>query len=282
MPITLAIFALLIWSTLAVSVISLSGLSPLLTTGVALTGGGLVGLPWVNWKQLELKAMLVGIASMLGYHAIYFLSLRTADPVAASLLHYLWPLFIIFLTPLMLKGHTITRHHIAAGLLGFIGAAACLEAVPSVSSGAWFGYVLALVSALIWAYYSVWSKRFAEVPTATVSLYCLVAGLASLAMYSFFSTGPVIHNTVKSINFEQWLMLGYLSIGPLGGAFYLWDYAMKKGKPQQIALFAYAVPVVSTLFVHLFLGRELEVATMLGAALVTLAVVVGNRTTAPH
>ncbi|MDW3685295.1 DMT family transporter [Cupriavidus sp. CV2] len=285
MPTTLAICALLIWSTLAVSVVSLSALPPLLTTGLALIGGGALGLPWVRWRHLRARPLLVGSAAMLGYHALYFLSLQTADPVAANLLHYLWPLFIIVLTPLMLRrqgGHALARHHVAAGLLGFAGAAACVGAVPAFNASAWLGYTLALVSALVWAYFSVWSRRFAEVPTSTVSLYCLAAGVVSLAIYAapaptWASAMATADLPVLSLDLKQWLTLGYLSLGPLGGAFYLWDYAMKKGNPQRIALFAYAVPVVSTLFVQVFLGRRLEPATLLGALLVTAAVGLGNR-----
>ncbi|MNT93519.1 aromatic amino acid exporter [compost metagenome] len=82
---------------------------------------------------------------------------------------------------------------------------------------------------------------------------------------------------LQSPTLEQWLTLGYLSLGPLGGAFYLWDHAMKKGDPQEIAVLAYAVPVASTLFVSLFLGRGVDAATIAGAVLVTLAVAIGNR-----
>ncbi|WP_193752458.1 DMT family transporter [Cupriavidus sp. IDO] len=274
--------ALLIWSTLAVSVVSISDLSPLLTTGVGLAGGGLVGLPWVAWGKLKLRPVLVGTLAMLGYHALYFLSLKTADPVAANLLHYLWPIFIILLSPLMLRGHRLMRKHLWAGALGFIGAAACLGPVTSISSSAWVGFGLALLSAAIWAYYSVWSRRYPEVPTATVSLYCLLAGIASLVAFVVIQFDPSkaslgMANMLQSPSLEQWMTLAYLALGPLGGAFYLWDHAMKKGNPHEIAVLAYAVPVASTLFVSLFLGRGLNAATIAGAVLVTLAVAVGNR-----
>ncbi|WP_051974582.1 DMT family transporter [Cupriavidus necator] len=280
--IALAVMALLIWSTLAVSVVSLSDLSPLLTTGVGLAGGGLICLPWFSWKTVKLRPVLVGTAAMLGYHALYFLSLKTADPVAANLLHYLWPLFIILMSPLMLRDHSLKGRHLVAGILGFAGAAICLGAVPSVSTSAWMGFALALLSAAIWAYYSVWARRFPEVPTATVSLYCLVAGVVSLAAYFVLNAGTSgasqgLGGMLSSPTLKQWLTLGYLSLGPLGGAFYLWDYAMKKGNPQEIAVMAYAVPIASTFFVSLFFGRGVDAATIAGAVLVTLAVAVGNR-----
>lgn len=278
----MAICALLIWSTLAVSVVSLSEMSPLLTTGIGLAGGGLIGLPWVPWRSLRPRAVAVGALAMFGYHALYFVSLRTADPVAANLLHYLWPLLIILFSPIMLKGVRMEVRHIVAGVLGFAAACVCLAPAVSIQGSQIGGLSVALMSAAIWAYYSVWSGRFPEIPTAAVSLYCLLAGIGSLVAYLALGALPDLDAWQLGGRFGaptpgQWLMLGYLAIGPLGGAFYLWDHAMKKGNPHQIALIAYAVPIASTTFVSLFLGRGLEIATALGAALVTLAVAVGGR-----
>lgn len=278
----MAISALLIWSTLAVSVVSLSKLSPLLTTGIALAGGGLIGLPWVPWRSLRLRTIAVGAIAMFGYHALYFVSLRTADPVAANLLHYLWPLLMILFAPLMLKGVRMEARHIIAGLLGFTAACVCLAPTVSIQGSQAAGLFVALLSAAIWAYYSVWSGRFPEIPTAAVSAYCLLAGIASLIVYLVLGALPNIDiwklgGAFSTPTYGQWMVLAYLAVGPLGGAFYLWDHSMKKGNPSQIALLAYAVPIASTIFVSTFLGRGLEIATALGAVLVTLAVAIGGR-----
>ena len=282
LALAMAIFALLIWSTLAVSVVSLSDLSPLLTTGIGLAVGGMLGLPWVPWRLIPLRAVVVGGSSMFGYHALYFVSLQTADPVAANLLHYLWPLMIILFSPFILKGTKMENRHLAAGVMGFIGAGVCLAPGFSTQGSVAVGLPIALSSAAIWAYYSVWSRRFPDISTAAVSLYCLIAGAASLLTYLALGIYPNIDWWHLGGNLDaptptQWMTLGYLAIGPLGGAFYLWDYAMKRGNPHQVALLAYAVPIASTIFVSLYLGRGLERATMAGALLVTIAVAIGGR-----
>lgn len=270
MPELLAILALLIWSSLAVSAVALSGVPALFSTGVALAIGGLCGLPWVRWRALSPSVVLVGAGAMFGYHALYFLSLKLAEPVAANLLHYLWPLLIVLLTPVLLPDQRVTRTHVVAGVLGFAGVAACVGDAPVSDWNAWWGYALALVSAFIWAAYSVWSKRSAAVPTSTVALYCLLAGLAAIA-------GSYLTQETFSVSQRQWLVLLYMGIGPLGGAFYLWDFALKRGHPQRIALYAYAVPIASTSFVSVYVGKGLTLATIVGAAFVTLSVMVGRR-----
>lgn len=270
MPELLAILALLIWSSLAVSAVALSGVPALFSTGVALAIGGACGLPWVRWRELSPSAVLVGAGAMFGYHALYFLSLKLAEPVVTNLLHYLWPLLIILLTPVLLPNQRLTRTHVVAGLLGFAGVVACVGDAPIGDWNAWWGYALAIVSALIWAAYSVWSKRSAAVPTSTVALYCLLAGLAAIA-------GSHLTQESFSVSQRQWLVLLYMGVGPLGGAFYLWDIAMKRGHPQRIALYAYAVPIASTAFVSVYVGRGLTLGTMLGAVFVTVSVMVGRR-----
>lgn len=277
-----AILTLLIWSTLAVSVVSLSTVPPLLVTGIALTGGGVIGLPWIRWRTLDWRAVVVGSLSMFGYHALYFLRLQWADPVAASLLHYLWPLFIILLTPVMLREHRLSILHVLAAVCGFSGAVACIASGPAFSNSTWAGFGLAAISGLIWAYYTVWSRKRSSVPTSTVALYCLLAGVLALLLYAGLLAGagrasPASMVGISDLSAQQWATLAFLALGPLGGTFYMWDFAIKRGRPNQIAILAYAVPVVSTLFVGLFLGRGLDSAALLGALLVSIAVAIGNR-----
>lgn len=45
----------------------------------------------------------------------------------------------------------------------------------------------------------------------------------------------------------EWLAVFLLGAGPLGAAFYLWDYGVKHGNIQHIGVLSYATPVLSTL-----------------------------------
>ena len=38
-----------------------------------------------------------------------------------------------------------------------------------------------------------------------------------------------------------------MGLGPVGGAFFLWDVGMKRGDPRLLGTLAYATPVASTL-----------------------------------
>ncbi len=63
---------------------------------------------------------LVGVGGLFGYHVLYFLALRTAPAVEASLINYLWPLLIVVFSAL-LPGHRLRWWHLAGAVSGLAG-----------------------------------------------------------------------------------------------------------------------------------------------------------------
>ena len=51
-----------------------------------------------------------------------------------------------------------------------------------------------------------------------------------------------------------WLAVVALGIGPVGAAFFVWDYGVKHGDIKALGAFAYAAPLLSTLLLIIF-GR---------------------------
>jgi len=68
-PELLAILALLIWSSLAVSAVALTGVPALFSTGIALAIGGACGLPWIRWRELSRSAVLLPTLNAAWYQA---------------------------------------------------------------------------------------------------------------------------------------------------------------------------------------------------------------------
>ena len=72
-------------------------------------------------------------------------------------------------------------------------------------------------------------------------------------------------------------VLMYMGLGPMGGAFYLWDFAMKRGDPRKTAVLSYAIPVLSTLFLSVYLHVPMSAMLWAGALLVTVSVAMASR-----
>lgn len=56
------------------------------------------GLSWRALLSWPIRAWLVGIGGLFGYHALYFAALQLAPPAEANLVNYLWPLLIVLLS----------------------------------------------------------------------------------------------------------------------------------------------------------------------------------------
>lgn len=266
-----AVGAVIIWSTLALSVTLCENVSPLFITGAALFIGGLIGVPWLKLWKMPFKLFVLGTTSMLAYHVIYFYALQLADPIGVSLLHYLWPVLIVVMAPLFVSTGKLTSRTLIAAGIGFVGAVISCNPDQSFGVGNWLGYALALFSAVLWAGYSLLAKRYPDVRSASVGLYCLVSGVACLALFRATSQWP-------SLNSSEISAILYMGLGPMGGAFYLWDYAMKKANHEQVAVLSYATPVLSTAFLAIYLGVGMQWYIWVGAALVVISMIMSQKT----
>ena len=163
----------------------------------------------------------------------------TPPPAQASLVAYLWPLLIVLFSAL-LPGERLLLKHVAGAALGLCGAALLLfDKLGDAKPG--FGLLLALGCALVWSSYSIASRFLKSTPTEAVAGFCLVtAALAALCHFAF-------ETTVWPSRLSEVAAIVGLGIGPVGLAFYLWDYGVKRGDIRLLGVAAYAAPVLSTL-----------------------------------
>ena len=272
--------AIALWSGLAL-LTALSGKTPPFElAALTFSVGGLSGMIYAAARG-RLKSLVqpwrvwaVGISGLFGYHALYFAALRSAPPADASLIAYLWPLLIVLLSA-ALPGERLKPRHVIGAALGFAGAATLF-----LSKGAGFaaaggtalkGYGLALCCAFVWSGYSVLSRSLKAAPTEAVAGFCLAtAALAALCHAAFEAT-------VVPASAGQWLAILGLGLGPVGLAFYVWDYGVKHGDIRLLGVAAYAAPVLSTLILV-----AAGVAPATAALALACAFIVGGATVASY
>ncbi|GJL87460.1 MAG: membrane protein [Minwuia thermotolerans] len=239
---------MLLWALLALMTAASGSVPPLQLTAMSFAIAFLIALMiWIRRGQNPLRRLrhppsvwLLGVTGLFGYHAMYFVALRNAPVVEASLIAYLWPLLIVLFSAL-LPGQRLKVLHVVGALLGFTGAVLIvaregLRFDPAFLSG----YLAAMACALIWSSYSVLNRRFAEVPTDAVGGFCGVTAIGALVLHLSFEI------TVVPVGIE-WLAILGLGLGPVGGAFFLWDHATKRGDLRVLGAAAYLAPLLSTL-----------------------------------
>ncbi|MRS03046.1 DMT family transporter [bacterium] len=273
-PILLALLAILLWSTLALAGNGLQSIPRLFLLGVTLTTSGMIALVRRDGWRIPIPVILVGVGGIFGYHFLYFTAFAHAPAIETNLLNYLWPLLIVVLAPMLLPGTQLKANHIVGAVCGLAGAVLIATGGRLRFEVQYLaGYLAALGAAIIWALYSLLTKRLPAFPTSSVGAFCLISGLLSLGIY-FFNGGT--SETVGGIRSVQWLFLILVGIGPMGAAFFLWDAALKKGDPRTIGSLAYITPLLSTVNLILFAKQDLTPLMLLAMVLIIAGAVIGS------
>jgi drug/metabolite transporter (DMT)-like permease len=129
----------------------------------------------------------------------------------------------------------------SGGLVGLAGAALIVtRGVAGFAAENLAGYLLALGCAVAWATYSVGSRRFGAIPTASVAVFCIFTAILSLFGHL------VLERTAWPEGAGGWAVMIALGLGPVGLAFFVWDIGVKRGDIQLLGVASYAAPVLST------------------------------------
>ncbi len=237
--------AVLMWSLLALFTIGSAPVPPFLLNALCFGIGGSIGLLWtlrqgfgvlrgVGWKVYAF-----GTVGLFGYHFLYFTAFRLSPSAETGLIAYLWPLFIVLFSGL-LPGERLRAAHVIGALIAFAGAAVIVLGREGAASST-AGLTLAFLCALVWAGYSVLSRRLGDVPTESVTVFCLVTAALSVAAHL------ALEETLWPEDSLGWAAVLALGLGPVGAAFFTWDIGMKKGDIQLLGVASYAAPLLSTL-----------------------------------
>src|SRR4030042_1225991 len=266
-PATLLAFsAILIWSNLALISAQLTYVPPSLSVGIALCVSGIAGLVKLRAWLVPLKTFLVGLGGIFGYHYLVFTAFQHAPVIEASLMNYLWPLLIVVLSPLFLRGYQLRWNHLMGALTGMAGASLIVTGGKfSLDLQYLQGYLFAASAALIWASYSLLTKRLPPFSTAAVGGFCFFSGMISLLL---FILQPGSLNAIHALTRLDWLFLILLGLGPMGLAFFAWDAALKRGDPRIIGSLSYLTPLFSTSLLVFVGGKQITLVSVLAMLLI--------------
>jgi len=247
--------AVVLWALVPLLVSAADALPPLRLATMALLAGALGTLPMASARPFPAlrrapgRAMgqHLGVAALVaGAVGACFASLSLAPAAEAALITYTWPVLFLLANRRRVLGR-LPLATLGGALLAFSGAALLVapEAIGGGFSGAWGGYLLALVAALCWALYSlacqVPSLRLGERMPHLLLSASVMTGLASL----------VLEGVSALPSPTALLATAALGLGPYGIAMLAWDRALRDPRAAQLGNLAHAVPVLATLFLVL-------------------------------
>jgi drug/metabolite transporter (DMT)-like permease len=239
--------AVLQWALLALFTIGSAPVPPLLLNAMCFAIGGTFGLVWTLakgrahvLKSVPLHVYAFGTIGLFGAHSLYFTAFRMAPMAETGLIAYLWPLVIVLMSG-FLPGERLRPLHVLGALVAFSGAAfIVLSGGSAIAANALPGFGVAFIFALVWASYSVLSRRLGDVPTESVTVFCIATSILSVLAHL------TLEQTVWPQSALGWASVAALGLGPVGLAFFTWDIGMKRGDIQVLGVASYAAPLLST------------------------------------
>lgn len=263
------IIAVILWSTLSLLSLPLTHVPMFLMAGCSMLVGSVWGLWGLKDFSRSWKVWSLGLFGFFGFHAVYFFALRLCAPLKAQLVVEAWPILLVIFSSLCLRAplhlwHWIGMILVAIGL-GVVGYPSfAMQSGPET-----IGVTMAFASAVIWALYSVGLRFVPPFSIATNAGFCFVTGLLCLVCHFLFE--PSYLPTAR-----DWLWLFWIGAGPLGIAFYCWDYAIKNGDPRQMGALSYSITVLATTWLVVFGNQTFDSRMFVSLALILIGSIFGN------
>lgn len=275
----LGLITILMWSSLALFTVYSGEIPAFLLLTISFTVASLIGLLMLKKQKrafcelykIPVKAYVFGILGLFGYHFFYFLAIKNAPAVEANLINYLWPLLIVVFSSL-LPNEKLKWFHIVGTILALCGAFLLVLKDGSLEFDEKYtlGYSFALIAALLWSSYSVISKTLTHIPTFAVTGFCLLT-----AIFSFIS--HLVFEQIYIPTFLEFISAIMLGLGPVGGAFYLWDFALKNGDIKILGSLAYLAPLLSTLILVVVGISEMSMTIAIACVLIVFGSIISSK-----
>ena len=235
--------------------------------------------PFADLIRLPLRVMVAGFWGVAFYTVILALAFGIAPERAigqVNLLNYLWPVWIVLLSAVLIREKTRLLPTAAGVLLGFAGivvARGPAELLRAPENP--LPLFLALLGGFLWACYSVLLRRW-RIPaeqggTAFHFTLCALMAAAVAAIRGEWQNLPPIGAEALF-----WILFG--GIGPVGLAYHWWEIGVKRGHVPLISTLAYFIPIGSTLLIGLLFREAMGPGLLFGAFLIATGAWLAGRT----
>ena len=286
--IVLGMIVVLLWSSSS-ALIYLGGRSVGVWQFVALSMGlGAICqlVAYAVWKRdLRRRLALPGrlwLALIFGfvlYELLYpwaiSASVDPAQVCGVNLINYLWPILTVVCSVLWVQGIRLTWRLGAGIVLSLAGLALANMRLLGLRSGpeapVW-PYLLIAVAAVAWAIYSSllarwrdWAGGYTTAPIGFLAVSAVTGCIcAATGRWQPLDTG-------------QWALVLLFGIGPCGAGYMLWELALHRAPASVLGMMSATIPILSTLLLCAVQRYLPDPWLIIGAACVSLAVILTVR-----
>ncbi len=222
-------------------------------------------------KSRKDAVMLVAAGAVLGLHWWSFLASVQLSTVAVGTVTFSsFPLFVVFLEPLLTQKRPVKRNILLALL---ILAGVCVT-VPEFSfeNRMFRGVAVGVLSAFLYALLTLMNKRFTDTYSSTLTAFYEQSAAALVLMPFALSAG--FHPSPKDLS-----LLAFLGIFTTAAAHSLFIRSLKDVPAQTAGICSSMETVYGILLAFLFLKEVPSVREIAGACIIITAVILSQRGT---
>lgn len=233
-------------------------------------------LKTINGRNL-VRAALLGLLNPAFYYLVLFKAYDLLPAQVAQPLNMVWPIVLVLISIPILK-QKITWLSILSMIISFAGVV-----VLSLQGGMLFkessnfiGVLLALFSAVLWAFYWIFNMK---------SQLDDVVGLFLIFIFAttYLLLGALFREPILPGGLNAWAASVYIGIFEMGLAFVIWLKALQLSTTTaKISNFVFIAPFLNLVFVHFILGESIYISTIFGILLVIAGILIQNATNKKH
>lgn len=228
-------------------------------------------------KKQELTFALAGLCGITLYYLLENIALTYSMASNISVIISVAPFFTALLTHFVLKEKTLNKSFIIGFVLAILGI--CLISFNSNSTFHLnpLGDFLAVLAALIWAFYSLLTTKISEYGYNTIQvtrrtfMYGIIFMLFVLKPFGFEI------GLERFTNINNLINIIFLGLGASALCFVTWNLAVKILGPMKTSIYIYIVPVVTVITSIIVLNEQITLMSALGIILTLTGLFLSNR-----
>ncbi len=247
---------------------------------------GMIGAPFlvivlllkkskISWNTIkENFVCLCLLGTMLGINWILlFEAYRYTSVATATLCYYLAPIFIVAISPFLLKEKMTLKKMlcIVVALIGMIFVSGVIKnGIPKISEIK--GILLGIGAAILYATIVVTNKRLHNISAYDRTIAQLIISAIVLIPYN------LVVGNLKNMSFTPVVVILLVILGVVhtGLAYFLYFGAMEKLPAQTLAIFSYIDPVVAIILSACVLREPMGIFDVIGAVLILGSAVISE------
>jgi drug/metabolite transporter (DMT)-like permease len=214
------------------------------------------------------KFAFMGLIGIFLYNIFFYGSLMLASAQKAFIVNYLWPIFVVVFSIILLK-ETFTFRKLFAIIFGFIG-------VYFVATGGDFlnfnipnllGLAFAFIGAILYGLFSVFGKKQDYDRITSMMFYYAFAFVFILITVLLFSNIPMI-------NAYQLIGLLWLGVFSASFSFVFWFLALKYGDTAKMSNIIFLTPFISLIYIYFLLGEKILLSSVIGLIIIVIGIII--------